>query len=407
MSRPESANFKIEDLRIGLTAEFTRNICQEDVDQFANVSGDFNPLHIDLDYAKSTNFGGTIVHGAFQIGLASALIGMHLPGRQVLLGGVHSRFFNPLPIPSEVMVRGEITAWNIDNLSGQLRVEILKLPSKNPVSEITLSFTMRENQTSTIEPSPRNNSLHSKQQDTPTNGFPLPYVLVTGASGGLGESIATALSSDYRVIAHHHSSPLSDHLLELPNLVPLKSILLFDELEFRLKTILDDNPLFGIIHCAWPGAPHGGLLDSARESIAQQIEFGSLQAIELARMLFKHTNIKTGGRLVFLGSTFGRQHPNITISAYSLGKDILESTTRLLAPELAQRNITVNALAPSVVACGMNSQMDSRSIKRETAGIPLGRLCSTEDISHTVQFLLNQESSFLSGQVISLTGGRL
>src|SRR5687767_6141256 len=87
------------DLRAGLTATFEREIAAADVAAFAALSGDHNPLHLDEEYARGTNFGRPIVHGAFQLSLASALAGMYLPGKQVVLGSMRSRFPAPLHYP--------------------------------------------------------------------------------------------------------------------------------------------------------------------------------------------------------------------------------------------------------------------------------------------------------------------
>src|SRR4051812_2142613 len=101
-------------MRVGLTAEFERDLTEADVLAFAASSGDANPLHVDAAYAATTAYGARIVHGAFQVGLASALIGMHLPGRQVLLANVSARFPAPLRFPCRVRVRGEVTTWHPD-----------------------------------------------------------------------------------------------------------------------------------------------------------------------------------------------------------------------------------------------------------------------------------------------------
>lgn len=67
-----------------------------------HTSGDANPLHVDSEYACQSNFAGRVVHGAFQVALASALIGMRLPGRNVLLGSANAKFPAPLYYPCRV-----------------------------------------------------------------------------------------------------------------------------------------------------------------------------------------------------------------------------------------------------------------------------------------------------------------
>src|SRR5580704_6125527 len=96
--------FTAEDLRIGLQAEFERDISVEDIAAFAVLSRDWNPLHTNEDYARQTNYGRRIVHGAFQVGLASAMAGMYLPGREVVVGGFQCRFPAPLRFPARVRV---------------------------------------------------------------------------------------------------------------------------------------------------------------------------------------------------------------------------------------------------------------------------------------------------------------
>ena len=109
---------------------------------------------------------------------------------------------------------------------------------------------------------------------------------------------------------------------------------------------LRDEPLFGVVHAAWPGVPHGGLLQAPDEAIRQQLDFGTTQTVRLARFLYAHAG-PAGGRLVALGSIFGSQKPTLTLAPYSLGKAALEATVRLLAPELARKQVAVNAVCPS------------------------------------------------------------
>ena len=105
--------------------------------------------------------------------------------------------------------------------------------------------------------------------------------------------------------------------------------------------------------------PHGGLLQAPDESIRQQLEFGTTQTIRLARFLADHADA-AGGRFIALGSIYGSQKPALNLAAYSLGKTALETTVRLLAPELARKQITINAVCPSFVPVGMNQQSAER-----------------------------------------------
>ena len=71
----------LEDLSVGMTAEFSREVTGAMVEGFANVSGDRNPIHFDEDYAKGTIFKDRIVHGMLSAGFFSTLFGTVMPGQ--------------------------------------------------------------------------------------------------------------------------------------------------------------------------------------------------------------------------------------------------------------------------------------------------------------------------------------
>lgn len=391
---PEARVWPAEDLRVGLRADFERAISEQDVLDFAALSGDANPLHVDAGYAAISNFQGRIVHGAFQVGLASALIGMHLPGRNVLLGSINARFPAPLYFPCNVAVGGEVTAWDRELRAGQVRVVIQDAASRTPTAEILMGFT-----------------LHEASQRQPAMGEVArsaadgPAILITGASGGIGAALVRALAGNHVVAAMVNRQPLADDLKKLPGVVEVQADLGAAGWERRLMDALQGRPLHGIVHAAWPGAPHGGLLQCPDDLIDQQLRFGTTHLIRLARLLFVQAG-EQGGRLIALGSIVGSK-PVLSLAAYSLAKSALENTVRLLAPEMARRKITVNAVCPGFVPVGINKQADSRQQKVEAARIPLGRLCTAADVAGAVTYLLSPAGAFVSGQILSLTGGQL
>lgn len=398
---PEARLWLAEQLRVGLRAEFEREISEADVLAFAEQSGDGNPLHVDSDYARTSNYQGRIVHGALQVSLASALVGMHLPGRHVLLGAINARFPAPLYFPCRVCVSGEITAWDRSLNAGQVRVVVRQAATRTPTAEIVVSFTLHERHSGS-----RIADSGERSKATPPAAADAPVLLVTGASGGIGEAIVRGLAGSYCVFGQCNSNRLPEDLRKGAAVTEVKLDLALPDWEERIAELLDGRPLYGIIHAAWPGAPHGGLLQCGEDLIEQQIRFGTTYPVRLARLLFARAG-EGGGRMIVLGSVAGSAKPVLSMASYSLGKAALETTMRLLAPEMARKKITVNAICPAFVAAGINKQADKRQQLMEAARAPLGRLCTQEDIVAAIEYLLSPSASYVSGQVLGLAGGQL
>ena len=72
--------YYLEDLSVGMTAEFSKTITEDDITLFAEVSGDHNPVHMDEAFAKTTLFKTRIAHGLLSASFISRVLGVQLPG---------------------------------------------------------------------------------------------------------------------------------------------------------------------------------------------------------------------------------------------------------------------------------------------------------------------------------------
>lgn len=100
----------LEDLTAGQSAEARRTVTADDIDRFAAVSGDHNPVHMDEAYAAKTPFKARIAHGMLSAAFISALLGDQLPGPGAIYISQSLKFRRPIHIGDEVTTRVEIVS---------------------------------------------------------------------------------------------------------------------------------------------------------------------------------------------------------------------------------------------------------------------------------------------------------
>lgn len=104
----------IHEMAIGESAQFSKTISEFDVYQFAGVTGDFNPAHINEVYASDTFFKTRIAHGMLSAGLISAVIGNQLPGNGAIYMKQELNFKAPVRIGDTITARIEVTEIDAD-----------------------------------------------------------------------------------------------------------------------------------------------------------------------------------------------------------------------------------------------------------------------------------------------------
>lgn len=104
----------IDRLSIGQTAERAHTVTEADLQAFADVSGDHNPVHLDEAYAQTTPFKGRIAHGMLSAAYISALIAGELPGPGTIYLSQTLAFKRPVRIGDEVLTRVTVAALNTE-----------------------------------------------------------------------------------------------------------------------------------------------------------------------------------------------------------------------------------------------------------------------------------------------------
>ena len=124
MRSGDMASLTLGELEVGRTFSFATRINESDIDQFAKLSGDCNPLHMDRAFAQSRGFRDRVVHGAHLVGLMSRMLGMHLPGENCLLQVVQMKFSAPVYAGASIRVDGVVDQVSVAANAAVIRVSI-------------------------------------------------------------------------------------------------------------------------------------------------------------------------------------------------------------------------------------------------------------------------------------------
>lgn len=98
----------INELKVGDKAEFSKTISESDVYLYAGITGDFNPAHVDEEYARNTFFEGRIAHGMLTAGFISTVLANQLPGPGTIYVSQELRFLAPVRMGDTLTARAEV-----------------------------------------------------------------------------------------------------------------------------------------------------------------------------------------------------------------------------------------------------------------------------------------------------------
>jgi len=101
----------IDKIEIGDSAQISNTITEKTIKDFAEATGDFNPIHLDQGYAEKTYFKGRIAHGVLSVGYISSVLGNLLPGPGGILLSQEVKFLAPVRIGDVITARVEVAEW--------------------------------------------------------------------------------------------------------------------------------------------------------------------------------------------------------------------------------------------------------------------------------------------------------
>ncbi|RKP50704.1 3-ketoacyl-ACP reductase FabG2 [Trinickia fusca] len=238
-------------------------------------------------------------------------------------------------------------------------------------------------------------------------------VLVTGASRGIGRTIAYRLAADGFAVSVHCRSGRAEAEAVAADIVAqggTAGVLQFDVRErgacrAQLEADVERNgAYYGIVLCA--GVTRDGAFPALTEEDWDTVVETGLDGFYnvVHPLTMPMVRAKQGGRIVTIASVSGVMGNRGQVN-YSAAKAGLIGATKALAVELATRRITVNCVAPGLIETEMLSEMQHLDHALQT--VPMGRVGRPEEVSATVSFLMSDAASYITRQVIGVNGGMI
>ncbi|WCL82993.1 SDR family NAD(P)-dependent oxidoreductase [Saprospira sp. CCB-QB6] len=222
-------------------------------------------------------------------------------------------------------------------------------------------------------------------------------ILIVGGSRGIGAALAQKLLAEGAQVYNASRSATT-----------LGQSLSYDALTDDPKALLAQLPdqLDGLVYC--PGSINLRPFHRIKEEqFNQEFELNVMGAVRLLQAALPQLKKAEAGASVVLFSTVAVKLGMPFHSAIAMAKGALEGLTKSLAAEWASHNIRLNAIAPSLTNTDLAERLLNTEAKQESAAKrhPLGRIGQPQDIASLAYYLLDQNSQWMTGQVLGLDGG--
>jgi 3-hydroxybutyryl-CoA dehydratase len=363
-------------------ASFEVAVGPEAATAFATLSGDWNPLHTDAEYARQTAYGRTVLHGAFSAGLISRMAGMYLPGTECLLHDMRLRFIAPILPPVRLRVAGRVVSDN--GQIGRVEASVTDAVSAQRYVDAGYEFGRHDKNAAGAQTRPGATTESDLRSDE-------PVIVITGATGALGAALLSELGARAVGVSRQ----------------PRAGLLHAPDLE-QVASAVAGRQVSAIVHCGWPSPDNSRLiaLDDARSAVEHYVGAPLRQCLALAKLLVERGT--PDALLVLVGSTAsapGRH--NFRMPLYSLGKSLLPTLSQILAVELGASGRRVATVVFDVLDAGMNQRLSRLARQAHADRSPTGQLPGAAEAAAQLAWVMANRSFLMSGATLTLSGGSL
>jgi 3-oxoacyl-[acyl-carrier protein] reductase len=377
--------------------QFAKAITAEDVEAFAKLSGDRNPLHMDDGFAARTHFQRRVVHGMLVANYVSTLIGMRCPGPGALWSQQNFRWLAPVFIGDRISLTMKVTHKSEGARSLTIEVKALNQEGK---------VVMEGEGTVT--------ALEERQQpkDLPISER---VAFISGGARGLGAAIATALAQAGAmvVVNYRNSAAAADDLCsslqanggraipvqaDVTNQASVSAALEKARQEYK-------RPVTILINNAGSLPEPRPFMQTTWEEVQSTLDVHVRGAFHCSQAAIPGMIEQKSGRIINIGSSFSLNTPPVNWSNFLVAKSAMQALTRCLAAELGPHGIRVNMVSPGLVETESIAGLSERLRKVQAMQTPLRRLATPAEVAAVVAALCTSAGDFVTGAEIPVSGG--